>query len=196
MNKIAFNSPGSAGYKEQKTINRSELPSQPMLSRIKKRILQSLACFMPGCRTVRVRLHRWRGVNIGTGVQIGRGVLIETEFPEWVSIGNGVQIGIRTIIIPYMHGLPPSTDNHGEEKYVSVRIEDDVNIGPSVIVLPNVTIGQGAVVTAGSVVTCCVPPLTMVQGNPARPIAQCGIPLTWETPLKEFFRKLRPIPRK
>jgi hypothetical protein len=34
-----------------------------------------------------------------------------------------------------------------------------------------------------------------VQGNPARPIAHCGVPLTASTPLKEFFRHLRPVDR-
>ena len=36
-------------------------------------------------------------------------------------------------------------------------------------------------------------PLTMVQGNPARPIAHCGVPLGLHTPINEFFRQLRPI---
>jgi acetyltransferase-like isoleucine patch superfamily enzyme len=171
----------------------SALLSEPLFSGIKNRILEALARFAPGASTLRVRLHRWRGVKIGTGVHIGSDVLIETAFPQWVSIGSEVQIGIRTTILAHLHTLPPRTGKLEDREYVSVRIEDEVNIGPGAIILPNVTIGRGAVVTAGSVVTSSVPPLTMVQGNPARPIAQCGIPLTWETPLKEFFRQLRPI---
>jgi serine acetyltransferase len=66
-----------------------------------------------------------------------------------------------------------------------------------VIILPNVTIGRGAVVTAGSVVTQSVPPMTIVQGNPAVPIANCGIPLSPpEITLKEFSRRLRPLDKK
>jgi acetyltransferase-like isoleucine patch superfamily enzyme len=49
-----------------------------------------------------------------------------------------------------------------------VRIEDDVWIGCSCIILKGVTIGEGAIVSAGSVVTKDVPPNTMVGGNPAR----------------------------
>jgi serine acetyltransferase len=49
------------------------------------------------------------------------------------------------------------------------------------------------VVTAGSVVTSSVPPLTMVQGNPARPVARCGIPLSLRTPPGEFYRRLQPL---
>src|SRR5947208_178853 len=70
---------------------------------------------------------------------------------------------------------------------------DDAFLGPGVIIMPNVTIGAGAVVAAGSVVTRSVAPLTMVQGNPAKPIARCGIPLGLDTPIKEFYRRLTPI---
>jgi acetyltransferase-like isoleucine patch superfamily enzyme len=76
---------------------------------------------------------------------------------------------------------------------VSVRIEDDVFIGPGAIILPNVTIGHGAVVHAGSVVTRSVPPLTMVRGNPAEPVARCGVPLGRSTPLRQFYRQLQPL---
>ena len=51
-----------------------------------------------------------------------------------------------------------------------VRIEDDAWIGCNCIVLPGVTIGRGAIVGAGSVVTKDVAPGVVVAGNPARPI--------------------------
>lgn len=183
------------GVKEnhQKLSSERELPAEPLFTGLKNRLLQGLAQFAPGAFTWRVRLHRWRGVRIGTGVDIGSDVLIETAYPQWVSIGNNVHIGIRCTILAHLHGLPPNKKD--QEGYVSVRIEEDVYIGPGVIVLPNVTIGRGAVVTAGSVVTRSISPMTMVQGNPAEPIAECGIPLLWHTPLKEFFRKLKPLPR-
>jgi acetyltransferase-like isoleucine patch superfamily enzyme len=178
------------------TIELAEFPSEPMLSGIRNRILQALAGFMPGNQTLRPRLHRWRGVAIGKNVRIGSGVVIETAFPGWVSIGNGVQIGLRAMIIAHTHSVvPPVSRGGGKGSYVSVRIEDEVYIGPGAIVLPRVTLGRGAVVTAGSVVSASVAPLTMVQGNPARPVAHCGVPLTASTPLKEFFRQLKPIHR-
>jgi acetyltransferase-like isoleucine patch superfamily enzyme len=98
---------------------------------------------------------------------------------------------MRTTIIAHFRG-EWDAGLDGDEG-VTVRIEDDAFIGPGVIILPNVTIGHGAVVTAGSVVSRSVPPLTMVQGNPAKPVARCGVPLGMQTPLKEFYRRLRPI---
>jgi acetyltransferase-like isoleucine patch superfamily enzyme len=76
-----------------------------------------------------------------------------------------------------------------------VKIEQDAFIGPGAIILPNVTIGRGAVVTAGSIVSQSVPPMTVVQGNPAVPTANCGIPLSEHVTLKDFSRRLRPLPK-
>jgi acetyltransferase-like isoleucine patch superfamily enzyme len=74
----------------------------------------------------------------------------------------------------------------------TVRIEDDVYLGPGVIVLPNVMIGRGAVVSAGSVVTRSVPPRTLVQGNPAKPVARCGASLGGGVSYEQFLRQLTP----
>jgi len=170
-----------------------ELPPEPFLVGLKNRLLQGLARSAPGASALRVQLHRWRGVKIGRNVHIGFDVLIDTAYPQWVWIGDNVQLGIRCTILAHFHGLPPSQDEL--EGYISVRIEDDVFIGAGAMILPHVTIGRGAVVTAGSVVTCSVPPMTMVQGNPAKPVAECQIPLRWKTPYKEFLRQLRPLKR-
>jgi acetyltransferase-like isoleucine patch superfamily enzyme len=77
-----------------------------------------------------------------------------------------------------------------------VKIEKDAFIGPGAIILPNVVIGRGAVVTAGSVVTSSVPAMTMVQGNPAVPVATCGVPLLEDISFIEFSLRLRPFGRK
>jgi heptaprenylglycerol acetyltransferase len=167
------------------------LPPEQILSGIVNRILAWVALYSPGVRSLRIWLHRWRGVKIGSEVQIGHDVILETAYPQWISIGNGVQIGIRTTVLAHIHGLAPRKDQW--KGYISVRIDDEANIGAGVLILPNVTIGKGAVVNAGSVVTCSVPPMTVVQGNPARPIAKCGVPLNWNTTLKDFVRNLRPI---
>ena len=55
-----------------------------------------------------------------------------------------------------------------------VVIEDYVWIGMNSIILKGVTIGKGAVVAAGSVVTKSVPPMTVVGGNPAEVIKKVG----------------------
>lgn len=168
-------------------------PPERLFAGIRNRVLQLLARFLPGHSSLRVVLHHWRGVRIGTGVSIGYDVILETAYPEWISIGNNVQVGMRTMLIAHMtqmRNLPWDARTNG---FISIRIGDEVHLGPGVIILPRVTIGRGAVVAAGSVVTRSVPSMTLVQGNPAKPIARCGIPLVADTDWNTFVCSLRPL---
>ena len=157
---------------------------EPILRGVINRTLQLLARTMPGGGTLRVALHRARGVRIGRNVSIGYDAVLETSDPWLITIEDGSTINARVMIIAHMRELEGG-----------VRIERDAFIGPGAIILPNVTIGHGAVVTAGSVVTRSVPPMTVVQGNPAVPVAACGVPLTPTTTVKEFSRRLKPLTR-
>jgi acetyltransferase-like isoleucine patch superfamily enzyme len=165
------------------------------LSGTKNRVLQLAALYSPGGDTIRPMLHRRRGVKIGRRTWVGFDTLIEPSYPHRVEIGDRVAIGIRVLILAHFAHLGRNRESTSGEldDRISVRIEDDVFIGPGAIIMPNVTIGHGAVVTSGSVVTRSVAPLTMVQGNPAQPIARCGVPLGLDTPVKEFYRHLTPI---
>jgi acetyltransferase-like isoleucine patch superfamily enzyme len=149
---------------------------------IKNRVFQLLAHFAPGARSLRVWLHKGRGVRIGRNVWIGYDVVLETSRPELITIGHNTIISVRAILIAHFR--------HQQ----GIQIEEDVFIGPGAIILPGVTIGRGAVVTAGSVVAESVAPSVMVQGNPARPIAKCGLTLVSDdVSLKQFYRSLRPV---
>ncbi len=146
------------------------------------RLLQLAARIGPGATTLRVRLHRARGVDIGRNVWIGYDVVLDTSKPELITIEDGASIGMRATLIAHFR----------ETK--GVRIEKNAFVGPSVTILPGVVVGEGAVVTAGSVVTRSVPPMVVVQGNPAVPIAQCGVALTPGISVKTFSRKLKALP--
>src|SRR5579862_7616162 len=151
------------------------------LSAIKNRLLQSLAMVIPGGGRMRVTLHRLRGVKIGEDVWIGYQALIETACPDKVTIGDRVVIGIRSTILAHFQDL------------TGVRIESDVYIGAGAMILPGVTVGAGAVISAGSVVTTSVPPMTMVQGNPAKRVAKFGIPLGLHTSRMAFIKNLETL---
>lgn len=157
-------------------------PEEYLWSGLKNRILQQIARMTPGARTLRVWLHRARGVKIGPNSWIGYDVVLETSCPYLVEIGERTSISMRATVIAHFKELR------------GVRIGRDVFIGPGAIILPGVTIGDGAVVTAGSVVTASVPPATMVRGNPAAPIAKCGVPLRDEVSYLQFAGSLKPIP--
>ena len=145
------------------------------------RIFQLLARSAPGAKSLRVMLHRARGVKIGKGVWIGYDVVLDTARPDLITIEDGVAISMRATIIAHF------------KEFRGVRIEQEAFIGPGAIILPNVVIGRGAVVTAGSVVSQSIPAMTVVQGNPAVPIARCGIPFRQDISLKKFSRNLRPL---
>jgi acetyltransferase-like isoleucine patch superfamily enzyme len=152
----------------------------------RNRVLQLVARAAPGGNTTRVRLHRARGVTIGTNVFIGYDTILETGFPHLITIEDNVEIGIRVIVIAHFR------ENSG------VTIERDAFLGPGVIVLTPAVVGQGAVVTAGSVVTRSIPPLTLAQGNPAVPIAKLSVPFgraQRNMTQAEFYRSLRPLRR-
>jgi serine acetyltransferase len=160
-----------------------ESTKEPFFAGLKNRVLLTLARHVPGATTWRVWLNRWRGVHVGQNVWIGYDTIIETSRPELVTIRDRATIQIRATIIAHFR----------EQK--GVVIEEDVTIGPGAIILPNVTVGQGSIVTAGSVVTKSVPPKTVVQGNPAQPIATVSVPLRLDVSLKEFSKGLQPIPK-
>lgn len=159
-------------------------PEEYLWSGLKNRMLQQFARVVPGARTVRVWLHRARGVRIGPNAWIGYDVVIETSCPYLVEIGEGTSISMRATLIAHFKELR------------GIKIGRNVFIGPGVILLPGITIGDGAVVTAGSVVTASVPAATMVRGNPAVPVAQCGVPLTDDVSYLQFAGRLKPIPPK
>ena len=156
-----------------------------------KRVLQVFALYAPGAQTLRPALHRLRGVAIGQGVFIGTSVLIETARPELVSIGNHVSIGVRAVVIAHWRESTEERLRRGATH--TVVLEDNAYVGPGVIILPNVTVGEGAVVQPGSVVSADVPPHVMVQGNPAKPVAFCRVPLVLGTSRRAFLAGLRPI---
>ena len=158
-----------------------EEPPEPLLRGTFSRILQLLARMAPGARTLRVMLHRARGVNIGKGVWIGYDVVLDTARPDLVTIEDGASLSIGVLIVGHF------------KEFRGVRIGKDAFIGPRAIILPNVIIGHGAVVKAGSVVSQSVPPLTVVQGNPAVIVARCSVALRQDISLKTFSKGLKPL---
>jgi acetyltransferase-like isoleucine patch superfamily enzyme len=145
------------------------------------RLLQLLARAAPGEASLRPLLHRARGVRIGKGVRIGYDVVLETAWPNLISIADGVSIGMRVTIIAHF------------KETRGVRIGRDAFVGPGSIILPNVIIGEGAVIKAGTVVAQSIPSFTVVQGNPAIPVARCEIPLRQDITLKAFSRGVAPL---
>ncbi len=159
-----------------------------MFRQIKSRFLHKLASHSPFGNTLRPALHRARGVKIGKNVWISKYVYIDENHPECISIGDNSTIGLRTSIFAHTYfGLPR------KENPDKIVIGKNVYIGPHCLILPNVIIGDGAVIKGGTVVTRNVPPNTMWGIPPAELLAKVNIPLTPETSYDEFLKGLRPL---
>ena len=131
--------------------------------------LGSLAQICPP-EGLRLTLQRLRGVKIGKHVYLGLGVYIDNVYPHLVVIGDYVTIALNTMI--FCHSNPSMSIeikmNYYPRKVAPVTIKTGAWIGAGCIILAGITIGENAVVGAGSVVTKDVEPYTVVAGNPAK----------------------------
>jgi acetyltransferase-like isoleucine patch superfamily enzyme len=160
------------------------------MNSIINRLLHKLAFFGPGGYRFRPHIHRLRGAVIGNNVWISQFVYIDELHPEAITMEDNVSIGLRTSIFTHFYWGPrrPTSEGAGP-----VYIERDVFIGPHCVILPNVRIGEGSVIQAGTVVTQNVPKNICWGNVKSGPIAKATIPLTNKTSYKGFARGLRPI---
>jgi len=94
---------------------------------------------------------------------------VACHFLGEIYIGKHVMIGPKTIIWGRDHGMELGIPmKHQPHQKAKIIIEDDVWIGANAIILKGVTIGKGAVVAAGAIVTKDVPQYAIVGGNPAK----------------------------
>jgi acetyltransferase-like isoleucine patch superfamily enzyme len=132
--------------------------------------LNVMAMFAPHS-TLRVILHRARGVRIGKGVLLGFNVIIDNVYPELITISDGAALAGSNVLLA--HSKPPEHFRGVVESFAApVIVGKDAWIGIGAMILSGVTVGEGSVVSAGSVVTRDVPPHYLVAGNPARHIKE------------------------
>ena len=108
--------------------------------------------------------------DCGKNIQIGKNVFINCccHFQDQggICIGDGTLIGSHVVLATINHGQSP--EQRGDNLPAPIRIGTNVWIGSHATILPGVTIGDGAIIAAGAVVTRDVPANTVVGGVPAR----------------------------
>lgn len=122
----------------------------------------------------KIRIGEWCYIGEGTRLWSGDSIIVGDR----VMISHNVNVFDNQT-----HPLPPQARHEHFRHIVErghpnkidlgdrpVRIDDDAWIAAGSIILKGVTVGRGAIVGAGSVVTHDVPPMTVVAGNPARVI--------------------------
>jgi acetyltransferase-like isoleucine patch superfamily enzyme len=124
-------------------------------------------------------------VKIYGKVVIADEVYLENEYPEVIELHEGAQLAIRSTIVGHFRG--PGR----------IVIGKNVCTGACCTILAGngqtLTIGEGAFVAAGSLITKDVPPFTFVAGVPAKPKMKVTVPMTSETTLEDFRAGLRPL---
>lgn len=115
----------------------------------------------------KARFYDPRNIVIGEDTIIGEGVVLDGR--DMLTIGNHVDIATEVMIYNSQHDV--NQENFAATN-APVKIEDYVFIGPRVIILAGITIGKGAVVGAGAVVTKDVPPFAIIGGVPAKIIGE------------------------
>lgn len=116
-------------------------------------------------------LHKWRGVKMGKDCFIDPNAILETAYPEMITMGNDVRVTVGAIIMCHIKAPHYLQDTGIMPPIVKpVVLEDHCFIGVNAVVMPGVTVGKASVVTSGSVVVSSVPAYCMVGGNPAKVI--------------------------
>ena len=111
------------------------------------------------------RLRREHLLSIGERTRVNRGCQLDAR--GGLRIGNDVSLSPEVAIVSAEHRR---NDPSFEYTTKPVVVEDHAWVAVRAIILPGVTVGRGAVVGAGAVVTRDVPPRTVVAGVPASPI--------------------------
>lgn len=100
-------------------------------------------------------------MKVGDQTSFALMVMLDVMFPEKISVGKNTVIGYNTTILAHEYLIK-------EYRLGTVEIGDEVLIGANTTILPGVTIGDGAIVSAGTLVHKDVPSGAFVGGNPMK----------------------------
>ena len=149
-----------------------------MMVMMKKKVFKFIAKFSPGYK-LRIWLLRQCDYQIGQDVYIGEDLIIIDDLKDSINyliIGDRAALSPRVTLV--MHTKPNFSRiaAYVNSKKGSISIGKDAWIGVGSVILPDVQIGDGAVVGANSLVTKDVAPYTVVGGIPAKKIGTVNVP--------------------
>lgn len=135
----------------------------PFWKVVKNFIVIQLARYMPFLGVKNWLYRTFLRVKVGEQTSFALMVMLDVMFPEKISVGRNTVIGYNTTILAHEYLIK-------EYRLGSVDIGSEVMIGANSTILPGITIGDGAIVSAGTLVHKDVPPGSFVGGNPMRVI--------------------------
>lgn len=127
-------------------------------------------------RKVRPWALRRMGCKVGKNVFVGDNVSIDLRNPELIEIDECAHITGHTVLLCHKRDLAHYNvgDNYANSPYKvgKIHLEKGCSTGTGTLIMPGVTIGEGAIVGAGSLVTKDVPAWTVATGRPAKVVKE------------------------
>ncbi|PAC87463.1 acetyltransferase [Bacillus subtilis] len=133
----------------------------PFLKVVKNFIVIQIARYTPFIGMKNWLYRTFLRMKVGNQTSFALMVMPDIMFPEKISVGTNTIIGYNTTILAHEYLIH-------EYRIGKVLIGDEVMIGANTTILPGVKIGDGAVVSAGTLVHKDVPDGAFVGGNPMR----------------------------
>src|SRR5690625_1131944 len=130
---------------------------------VKNFVIIQLARYTPFLSVKNMLYRLFLRMKVGKKTAFALMVVPDVMFPEKISVGNNCIIGYNTTILAHEYLIK-------EYRIGEVNIGNDVLIGANTTILPGVNIGDGAVVSASTLVNKDVPPGVFVGGNPMKVI--------------------------
>ncbi|MEK4566186.1 acyltransferase [Alkalihalobacillus sp. FSL R5-0424] len=141
----------------------------PFLKVMKNFIVIQLARYTPWLGMKNWLYRHGLRMKVGEETAVALMVMMDVMFPEKISIGRNSVIGYNTTLLAHEYLIK-------EYRLGEVKIGDEVMIGANSTILPGVTIGDGAIVSACTLVHRDVEPYTFVGGNPMQIIKKLPRP--------------------
>ncbi|MCT2537306.1 acetyltransferase [Aquibacillus koreensis] len=135
----------------------------PFWKVVKNFVIIQLARYTPFIGVKNWLYRTFLRMDVGNQTAFALMVMLDIMFPERISVGKNTVIGYNTTILAHEYLIK-------EYRLGDVKIGSEVMIGANSTILPGITIGDGAIVSAGTVVHKDVSPGTFVGGNPMRVI--------------------------
>jgi acetyltransferase-like isoleucine patch superfamily enzyme len=126
---------------------------------MKNFVVIQLARYMPFLPVKNWLYRTFLGMRVGKQTSFALMVMVDLMFPERITVGNNSIIGYNTTVLTHEYLIKEYRLGH-------VTIGDEVMIGANCTILPGVTIGDGAIVAAGTVVSKDIPAYAFAKGNP------------------------------
>ena len=135
----------------------------PFWKVVRNFIVIQLARYTPFLSMKNWLYRTFLGMKVGDKTSFALMVMLDVMFPEKISVGRNTVIGYNTTILAHEYLI-------NEYRLGEVVIGDEVMIGANSTLMPGIEIGNGAIVSAGTLVHKDVPAGSFVGGNPMKVI--------------------------